>query len=96
LMWRFRPGTRTVVVRGSVTVTISSTQRISRTAWPDVIYCVLKKLSVLLVVGTGAGVTAGGAIGVDVVVIPAVDGIEIAKMPPGMYESVDARDLPAE
>jgi hypothetical protein len=53
---------------------------------------VLKKLSVLLVVGAGAGVTAGGALGVDVVLVSAVDGIETAKMPPGTYESADARD----
>jgi len=66
-----------VVVTGSVTVTISSTHRTSRTARPEVVYSVLKKDSVLLAAATGGVVMAGAAIVVDV-------GTDTAKMPPGM------------
>ena len=66
-----------MVVTGSVTVTISSTHRTSRTARPEVVYSVLKKDSVLLAAATGGVVMAGAAIVVDV-------GTDTAKMPPGM------------
>jgi hypothetical protein len=45
---------------------------------------VLKKLSVLLGVATGACVTAGAATEVEAGTASAVAGIETAKIPPGM------------